>query len=147
MAAATESTQKTVAAALSRKTRISSRHSLSSSTTRTRAPARPERDPEARPSRAAAERAGVFVFVFVVEGGGRTSAGGFFMGAPGAETGEGAIALRRLSRIRAEGVGARNGVATVTPRHCARERGQDRTGGVCPPPVRAVSAGPPGRGC
>src|SRR6185295_634475 len=145
MAAATESTQKTVAAALSRKTRISSRHSLSSSTTRTRAPARPERDPEARPSRAAAERAGVLVLV--VEGGGRTSAGGFFMGAPGAETGEGAIALRRLSRIRAEGVGARNGVATVTPRHCARERGaRPYRGGLPAPPVRAVSAGPPGRG-
>src|SRR5260221_13628880 len=84
MAAATESTHRTVAPALSRNVRISSRQSWSSSTMRTRAPARPARAPAGRPSNGAAVRAGELGFLV----GGRTSRGGVQGGGPLADAGE-----------------------------------------------------------
>src|SRR5437867_1060512 len=116
MAAATESTHRTVAPALSRKVRISSRHSRSSSTMRTRAPARPARAPAGRPSNVAADKAGELGFLV----GGRTSGGGFNGRLPWRNRG-GRDRPAPPVPHRAEGVGARNCVATVAPRYGRRE--------------------------
>src|SRR5258707_15731010 len=118
MAAATESTHRTVAPALSRNVRISSRQSWSSSTMRTRAPARPARAPAGRPSNVAAVRAGELGFLV----GGRTSGGGFNGGLPLGKRGGGDRPAPPVPPP-AGGGGAPDCVATGAPPPCRRESG------------------------